>query len=299
VENGSAQVLDHIVVSQSLLNKPYEIQVAHNNADFPELYRNDPTRPERMSDHDMPVAFFAFPQSDVSVSISSATSTLLTGNTSNYSFTVSNSGPDAAQQLSLTETIPAGATISVTAAPGWTCSTGSTLSCTANSLAAGASATFNVSISPACALADGTPISTTVSVSSATDDSDQSNNSAAQTWTASNPAPTVSNIVLSKTTLTDVNHKLVNIGLTYTVSDNCDVAIVPVVTVTSNQSNDGKGDGHTAFDSVVVDNHLVQVRAERSGTSSSDRVYTITVTATDSAGSSTSRSAQVSVPHNN
>jgi hypothetical protein len=138
-----------------------------------------------------------------------------------------------------------------------------------------------------------------VSVSSATDDSDQSNNSATQTWTASNPAPTVSNIVLSKTTLTDVNHKLVNIGLTYTVSDNCDVAIVPVVTVTSNQSNDGKGDGHTAFDSVVVDNHLVQVRAERSGTSSSDRVYTITVTATDSAGSSTSRSAQVSVPHNN
>jgi uncharacterized protein len=298
VENGSAQVLDHVVVSQSLLNKPYELQVAHNNADFPELYRNDPTRPERMSDHDMPVAFFTFPQTDVSVSISSATSTLLTGSTSNYSFTVSNSGPDAAQQLSLTETLPAGATISVTAAPGWTCSTGSTLSCTTSSLAAGASSTFSVSISPACALADGTPIATTVSVTSATDDSDSTNNSATQTWTASNTAPTVSDIVLSKTTLTDVNHKLVNIGLTYTVGDNCDAAIVPVVTVTSNQPVNATGDGHTVFDWNVVDNHLVQVRAERAGTSADDRIYTITVTATDSAGSSTSRSAQVSVPHN-
>jgi hypothetical protein len=72
-----------------------------------------------------------------------------------------------------------------------------------------------------------------------------------------------------------------------------------VVTVTSNQPNDGKGDGHTLFDSNVVDSHLVQVRAERAGSSANDRVYTITVTATDSAGSSTSQSAQVSVPHNN
>jgi uncharacterized protein len=298
VENGSAQVLDHVVVSQSLLNKPYAIQVAHNNADFPELYRNDPLRPERMSDHDMPVGFFSFPKADPSVSFSSVSS-LLTGNATSYSFTVSNSGPDAAQQVSVTKTLPAGATVNVTAPAGWTCTTGSSISCTATSLAAGASATFSVSITPACALSNGTVLSSTVSVSSATEDSDSTNNSATQNWTASNPAPVVSPITLSKSTITDLNHKLVTIGLSYSITDNCDASITPVVTVTSNQPSDASGDGHTLFDSYVVNNNTVQVRAERAGVSGDDRIYTITVTAMDSAGSSTSSSAQVVVPHNN
>jgi hypothetical protein len=99
--------------------------------------------------------------------------------------------------------------------------------------------------------------------------------------------------------LTDLNHKLVNVGLSYSITDNCDPAITPVVTVTSNQPNNATGDGHTVFDSYVVNDNLVQVRAERSGTSADDRIYTITVTATDSSGGSTSRSAQVVVPHNN
>ena len=299
VENGSAQVLDHIVVSNSLLNKPYEIQVAHNNADFPEIYRNDATRPERMSDHDMPVGFFSFPQADLSVSISSASGSLLTGNSASYSFTVSNSGPDAAQNLSLNKTLPAGASVNVTAPVGWSCTTSSTLTCTADSLASGASSTFAVTITPACLTTDGTQISTTVSVSSMTDDSDLTNNTASKTWTASNPAPVISDVLLSKTTLTDLNHKLVNVGLSYSITDNCDAAITPVVTVTSNQPNNATGDGHTVFDSYVVNDNLVQVRAERSGTSADDRIYTITVTATDSSGGSTSRSAQVVVPHNN
>ncbi len=35
-------------------------QYARNNADFPESLRGDDTRPERISDHDMPVAYFVF-----------------------------------------------------------------------------------------------------------------------------------------------------------------------------------------------------------------------------------------------
>src|SRR5207247_171661 len=31
---------------------------ARDNADFPEVYRNDPARPERISDHDMIVGYF-------------------------------------------------------------------------------------------------------------------------------------------------------------------------------------------------------------------------------------------------
>jgi predicted extracellular nuclease len=60
--NGSHQVLDHVVVNQSLLSKLSRFAIARNDADFPEVFRNDPNRPERISDHDMPVAYFTLPE---------------------------------------------------------------------------------------------------------------------------------------------------------------------------------------------------------------------------------------------
>ena len=62
VFNGSAQVLDHVVVNPSLLSKLSRFAIARNDADFPEVFRNDPNRPERISDHDMPVAYFTLPE---------------------------------------------------------------------------------------------------------------------------------------------------------------------------------------------------------------------------------------------
>ena len=58
-----------------LVNQPaaalfQQIAVARNGADFPETFRNDETRPERLSDHDMPVAYFAVPVQDVSARVS-------------------------------------------------------------------------------------------------------------------------------------------------------------------------------------------------------------------------------------
>ena len=60
--NGSHQVLDHVVVNSTLLSKLSRFAVARNDADFPEVFRNDPNRPERISDHDMPVAYFTLPE---------------------------------------------------------------------------------------------------------------------------------------------------------------------------------------------------------------------------------------------
>ena len=60
--NGSHQVLDHVVVNPSLLSKLSRFAIARNDADFPEVFRNDPNRPERISDHDMPVAYFTLPE---------------------------------------------------------------------------------------------------------------------------------------------------------------------------------------------------------------------------------------------
>jgi predicted extracellular nuclease len=60
--NGSHQVLDHVVVNSTLLSKLSRFAIARNDADFPEVFRNDPNRPERVSDHDMPVAYFTLPE---------------------------------------------------------------------------------------------------------------------------------------------------------------------------------------------------------------------------------------------
>lgn len=59
--DGSAQVLDQVLVTQSALSRVSGFHYARVNADFPESYRNDASRPERISDHDMPVAYFKFP----------------------------------------------------------------------------------------------------------------------------------------------------------------------------------------------------------------------------------------------
>jgi predicted extracellular nuclease len=58
--DGSAQVLDHILVNQNALNVKSRFAIARVDADFPEIYRNDANRPERISDHDAPVAYFLF-----------------------------------------------------------------------------------------------------------------------------------------------------------------------------------------------------------------------------------------------
>jgi predicted extracellular nuclease len=58
--DGNAQALDHILINAPLQNRFSRLGFARNGADFPESFRNDATRPERLSDHDMPVAYFFF-----------------------------------------------------------------------------------------------------------------------------------------------------------------------------------------------------------------------------------------------
>jgi len=59
--SGTAQEIDHMLVNANMAPRLNRYAVARNNADFPEVYRNDPNRPERISDHDMPVAYFTLP----------------------------------------------------------------------------------------------------------------------------------------------------------------------------------------------------------------------------------------------
>jgi hypothetical protein len=87
---------------------------------------------------------------------------------------------------------------------------------------------------------------------------------------------------------------------TVSASDICDSSASVAITVTSNEPDNGLGDGDTAGDWAVIDNgngtYSVQVRAERGG-KGTGRIYTITATATDDSGNSSSASGQVKVPH--
>lgn len=59
--DGNAQVLDHVLVNAPMLKRFTRMAYARVDADFPEAFRGDTSRPERISDHDAPVAFFTFP----------------------------------------------------------------------------------------------------------------------------------------------------------------------------------------------------------------------------------------------
>jgi uncharacterized protein (TIGR03437 family) len=72
--NGSAQTLDHLLVTSNLFPLVRRVEVAHFNADFPETLRGAATRPERISDHDAPVAYFGFAPAPAQVASASAAS---------------------------------------------------------------------------------------------------------------------------------------------------------------------------------------------------------------------------------
>ena len=56
--DGNAQVLDHILINGAMKKHLAGFGYARLNADFPETYRNDETRPERFSDHDAAIGYF-------------------------------------------------------------------------------------------------------------------------------------------------------------------------------------------------------------------------------------------------
>ncbi len=98
-------------------------------------------------------------------------------------------------------------------------------------------------------------------------------------------------------TLWPANHKMVLITPSWTASDICDASPeVSLVSITMNEGNDTKGDGHTTLNIQIGDDGSIYLRAERSG-SGSGRIYTITYQAVDDSGNVTVARATVMVPH--
>jgi len=108
-------------------------------------------------------------------------------------------------------------------------------------------------------------------------------------------------VTLDRTELWPPDHKLVTIHANVTVSDVCNPNPTFVLTsITSNEPDNGLGDGDTANDiqgaAYGTPDVEFALRAERSG-KGAGRVYTVVYTAYDGSGNSSQAVATVVVPH--
>ena len=88
---------------------------------------------------------------------------------------------------------------------------------------------------------------------------------------------------------------MVPITLAPVTSDAVGVVSLKIIGATSNEPDNGLGDGDTAGDIEITGALTLNLRAERSGTGNG-HVYTITVEATDAAGNASTKTVTVSVP---
>jgi hypothetical protein len=111
--------------------------------------------------------------------------------------------------------------------------------------------------------------------------------------------PVALSITLNKTLITVPNHKMVDITANVSSTGGCGVSSPVLVSVTSNESDNGVDDGNTVndIDGVTANtgDFAFRVRAERCG-SCTGRIYTVTYAVTDELGNVTMQTAEISVP---
>jgi hypothetical protein len=113
-------------------------------------------------------------------------------------------------------------------------------------------------------------------------------------------APRLS-VSLSPNALWPPNNKLMKITASIDIDDSCDDnPTIKLVSITSNEAEDGIGDGHTSDDiqgaSFGTDDREFLLRAERTG-QGIGRIYTVTYEATDASGNVTDATAEITVSH--
>jgi hypothetical protein len=107
--------------------------------------------------------------------------------------------------------------------------------------------------------------------------------------------PNVTGIKPTPDVLWPANHQMTAVTVNYNSWDNCG-SVSSSLSVTSNEPVSGTGNGDTAPDWIVLDNHHLQLRAERSG-NGNGRTYTISISSTDASGNTAIEKTKVLVPH--
>jgi len=234
---------------------------------------------------------------DINITTESTPDIVPTGSNITYTLKVSNDGSSAAASVVVTDELPEETTfVSCTATGGGVCGgTGNVRTVTFNSVAPATSETVTLVARLSCDLPDGVEIDNKSSVRYSADDPDGDESETIFNLTSDQP-PLITGERARPALLWPPSHKMSDIAIDYAVTDNCG-PVVTRLSVTSNEPDDARGDGNSTPDWEVVNDHLVRLRAERSGQGSA-RVYTITIMATDSAGQSSSRQVTVTVPKN-
>lgn len=207
-----------------------------------------------------------------------------------YQLTVTNNGPATATGVSISDSLPANTTF-VSADAGCGEAAG-VVTCSVASLANGASATFNVTVTAGSA---GSSIVNTATVTGHQFDPNLADNSSTITTTLNhNPVCTS---VTGGPLLWPPNHKMRTITLAGATDADGDPLAWTVTGVTQDEPVDGLGDGDTGpADAKLLSGNMLELRAERSGTGDG-RVYRVSFTVADGQGGSCTGIAVVGVPH--
>ncbi len=148
------------------------------------------------------MAVVAYVAADLALTVADAPDPVTPGSNITYTLQVTNNGPSAAPNATVTDTLPPGTTFVSAAAPGgWACSTPAaggtgTLSCSVASLASAASATITLTIQVPPGTAAGAVITDTATTSHSGIDSVSANNTATTTTTV---AAASANLSVTKT----------------------------------------------------------------------------------------------------
>ena len=131
---------------------------------------------------------------DVSVVKTASPNPVTAGSNITYTITVSNSGPDTAGSVTVTDNLPATTTfVSCNSTGGGVCGgSGNNRTVTFATMGSGTSAVITLVTQVNCNIANGITITNTATVSSVTPDSNTGNNSSMASVTANNPAPMIS-----------------------------------------------------------------------------------------------------------
>ena len=111
--------------------------------------------------------------------------------------------------------------------------------------------------------------------------------------------PVITSFTATPNVLWSPNHKMVDITLAHTTDGGCGGVgedDCEIISITSNEPVNDKGDGNTSPDWEFVDVNHVRLRAERAGPLTG-RIYTITLKCTDAVGNETTAETIVTVPH--
>ncbi|MCH5375212.1 MAG: hypothetical protein JJ992_14670, partial [Planctomycetes bacterium] len=140
------------------------------------------------------------------------------------------------------------------------------------------------------------PLGTTTVTWTVTDGNGNASQCSSDVTVVDNTPPDIT-VNLNRYVLWPPNHKMADIHATVDVTDACcENPTFRLVSATSNEPDNGKGDGNTINDIVIVSDTHLRLRSERSG-KGEGRIYTLTYEVEDCAGNTTLAVAEVRVPH--